>query len=78
MAELLVEEVLERQRALAQRRVGGVEGRLGLPALQLGDDARGVGDPLPIDDQDREAQLPGLEEGARDVVDEERLATVGD
>jgi hypothetical protein len=49
VAGALVEEVLELQRAGALGRVVGVQRRLGLPALELRDDARRVADRLAVE-----------------------------
>src|SRR5206468_2011839 len=49
VTDLLVEEVLERERPPARRLVARVEGRLGLEALERLDDARRVRDRLPVE-----------------------------
>ena len=59
VTDLLVEEVLERERPAACRLVARVEGRLGLEALERLDDARRVGDRLPVEEQDGQLRLPG-------------------
>src|SRR5262249_55414626 len=78
-AELLVEELLERERPAALRRVGRVERRLRPQALEALDDARRVVDRLAVEHQDGQRLLPRHPEHARDVeAGQERAAHVRD
>src|SRR5262245_24985948 len=78
-AELLVEELLERERPAALRRVGRVERRLRPQALEALDDARRVVDRLAVEHQDEQRLLPRHPEHARDVeAGQERAAHVSD
>src|SRR5439155_4896159 len=78
-AELLVEEVLERERPAARGVVGRIERRLGSQALEALDDARRVVDRLAVEHEDGDRLLPRHPQHARNVeAGQERAAYVGD
>ena len=79
-ADLGVEVVLELERPRALRRVGRIQGRVGVKLLQRGDDRRRVADGPAVDLEDRQrapaaAGQPGRVEGMK--ARERRLAHVG-
>src|SRR6059036_1635880 len=57
--ELLVEEVLELERAAARGLVARVEGRLRIRALEGRDDTRRVVDRTTVEDEHWDGRLPG-------------------